>query len=74
EFQDFGLRFGNPDFVQYAQSYGAKGHRLESSDGLCRLIDEAFAAGGVHLIDTPLDYKDSHYILMEEVAQLSAKV
>src|SRR5206468_2114132 len=26
-FPDFGLEFGNPDFVAYAKSYGAKGWR-----------------------------------------------
>src|SRR5699024_7778462 len=25
---DYGLTFGNPDFVKYAESYGATGHRL----------------------------------------------
>ncbi len=74
KFQDFGLRFGNPDFVRYAESYGASGHRLVSADGLGDLIETAFKAGGVHLIDTPLNYADSHRILMEEVAQLSANV
>ena len=31
-FPDFGLTFGNPDFVKYAESYGAKGTRVESAD------------------------------------------
>ena len=31
-FPDFGLTFGNPDFVKYAESYGAKGSRVESTD------------------------------------------
>ena len=32
EFDDWGLEFGNPDFVKYAQSYGATGHRINSTD------------------------------------------
>ncbi|MEB6592736.1 thiamine pyrophosphate-dependent enzyme, partial [Pseudomonas asiatica] len=31
-FTDFGLDYGNPDFVKYAEAYGAKGHRVESAE------------------------------------------
>jgi acetolactate synthase-1/2/3 large subunit len=70
--EDFGLQFGNPDFVSYAQAYGASGHRVSAPGQLQDLINRAFAAGGVHLIDTPVDYSDSHRILLEEVPALSA--
>ena len=33
-FTDFGLSFGNPDFVKYAEAYGAKGRRVESAEAL----------------------------------------
>ena len=33
QFPDFGLTFGNPDFVKYAEAYGAKGSRVESDRG-----------------------------------------
>ncbi len=36
-FEDYGLKFGNPDFVAYAESYGAHGHRAESSEHLVRI-------------------------------------
>jgi acetolactate synthase-1/2/3 large subunit len=29
-FKDWGLTYGNPDFVKYAESYGAQGHRVEA--------------------------------------------
>lgn len=74
EFVDYGLEFGNPDFVRYAEAYGAKGHRLESAGELATLIERGFTEGGVHLIDTPIDYKDSHEILLHQVAELSAKI
>ena len=32
-FADWGLTYGNPDFVKYAESYGAHGHRVESAAG-----------------------------------------
>jgi len=53
---DWGLSFGNPDFVAYAQAHGAKGHRIKSADALAPLIEACFSAGGVHLIDAPIRY------------------
>ncbi len=41
-FADWGLTFGNPDFVKYAEAYGATGRRVESADSLV-----ANAGGGV---------------------------
>ena len=35
-FEDFGLTYGNPDFVKYAESYGARGHRVESAEAGAR--------------------------------------
>ncbi len=53
---DWGLDFGNPDFVVYAKAHGAKGHRTETANALAPLIDACFAEGGVHLIDVPISY------------------
>src|SRR5499427_941393 len=54
-FPDFGLTFGNPDFVRYAESYGAKGSRVTSVDGLLPTLEAAFKGGGVHLVDVAID-------------------
>src|SRR5699024_4490407 len=56
EFKDFGLDFGNPDFVLHAESYGARGHRLKEADKLDQLLERCFEEGGVHLVDVPVDY------------------
>ena len=45
-FCDFGLDYGNPDFVKYAESYGARGHRVESAGGLLPLMDECHRTPG----------------------------
>ena len=62
-FEDFGLDFGNPDFVAYARSYGAQGHRVERTDGLGPLIEGCFETGGVHVIDVPVDYSRNYELL-----------
>lgn len=70
-FDDFGLEFGNPDFVKYAQSYGATGHRVESAEDLLPTFERAFKAGGVHIVDLPVDYSENQKVLIDE---LEAKV
>lgn len=74
ELHDYGLDFQNPDFVAYAQAYGAQGHRVESTDGLAPLVEECFAAGGVHVIDIPVDYSLNDRILNREIRELSSRV
>jgi acetolactate synthase-1/2/3 large subunit len=72
-FPDFGLTFGNPDFVRYAESYGAKGHRVAATAELVPTLEAAFRAGGVHLIATPVDYSENTRVLVDELrAKLSA--
>jgi acetolactate synthase-1/2/3 large subunit len=71
EFPDFGMTFNNPDFVLYAEAYGAKGHRVAAVDDLEPTLDKAFRAGGVHLVCVPIDYSENTRVLVDE---LRAKV
>jgi acetolactate synthase I/II/III large subunit len=69
KFPDFGLTFGNPDFVKYAESYGAKGSRVESTDGLIPALESAFKGGGVHLVVVPIDYTENTRVLVDELRE-----
>ncbi len=62
-FDDFGLDFNNPDFVQYAESYGAIGHRPESDEEFRETLSNCLKSKGVHLIDLQIDYSLNHSIL-----------
>ena len=73
-FPNWGLDFGNPDFVKYAQSYGAHGHRVASAEGLAPLLERCYQAGGVHLVEAPMDYSENDRILNHEIKELSAKL
>lgn len=73
-FDDFGLDYGNPDFVQYAASYGAQGHRLESTASLVPLLEQCFNTPGVHLVEVPVDYTDNDRILNHEIKEKSRKI
>ena len=66
-FVDFGMSFGNPDFITYAMAYGIKGSRVESSDALAPALEKAFANGGMHLITVPVDYSENTRVLIDEL-------
>jgi acetolactate synthase-1/2/3 large subunit len=68
-FADFGMTFGNPDFVAYAQAYGAKGTRVGSVDELRPALEAAFAGGGVHLVVVPIDYSENKRVLVDELRE-----
>jgi len=70
-FPDFGLTFNNPDFVKYAESYGAKGSRVSSAAELIPTLEAAFKGAGVHLVVVPIDYSENKRVLVDE---LSTKV
>jgi len=70
-FADWGLTYDNPDFVKYAESYGAKGHRVESAEHLVELLAHCRDTPGVHLIDCPVDYSENDHILNHEIKERS---
>lgn len=74
KFPDFGLTFGNPDFVRYAEAYGAKGSRVTKVEDLVPVLEAAFAGGGVHLVDVPIDYSENTRVLVEELRNRSPDV
>ncbi len=54
--QSAGVNFGPVDFVKYAESFGAKGLRVNTPAELGAVLDEAFAADGPVVVDIPVDY------------------
>ena len=68
-FPEFGLDFGNPDFVRYAESYGATGLRIERTGQLEEALAAAFAAGGLHLIEVPIDYSENEAVFLAALKQ-----
>jgi len=61
--ENFGLDYTNPDFVKYAESYGAIGHRPNSDKDFEEILSKVINSDGVHLIDLPVDYSLNHSIL-----------
>ncbi len=73
-FEDWGLTYGNPDFVKYAEAYGASGHRVDSAASLPGLLESCLSTPGVHLIDCPIDYSENDRILNKEIKELSTAI
>jgi acetolactate synthase-1/2/3 large subunit len=55
----FGTRFGNPDWVKLAESYGAVGMKVNKGDKLQEILAEAFACNKPVVIDCPVDYTEN---------------
>lgn len=66
-FGDYGLDFGNPDFVTYAESYGASGHRITGSGELTERLQRCLNQGGVHLVEVPIDYRENERVFFHEL-------
>jgi len=62
-FENFGLDYKNPDFVKYAESYGAKGYRPVSDENFKEVFTNCLNTDGVHVIDLAVDYSLNHSIL-----------
>jgi acetolactate synthase I/II/III large subunit len=51
-----GTAFGNPDFVAYAESFGARGYRITAPGELLPTLQRALADDTVSVIACPVDY------------------
>jgi acetolactate synthase I/II/III large subunit len=69
QFPDFGMTFGNPDFVKYAESYAAKGTRVSNIGDFKDVLEKAFTHGGVHLVNVPIDYSENERVLVKELRE-----
>lgn len=73
-FQNFGMDMGNPDFVKYAESYGARGWRPKSVAEFREMLKQSLEMPGVDLIDLEIDYSDNDRVLNKEIKELSSKL
>ncbi len=53
------IDFKNPDLVKYAESFGAKGYRVEAAADLVPVLEQAVADDTVVVIDCPVDYSEN---------------
>lgn len=53
------IKFGNPDFVKYAESMGLKGYRVEAATDFVPILKQALADDRPAIIDCPVDYSEN---------------
>ena len=68
-FPAFGLAYGNPDFVKYAESYGAKGYRVTQMAEFGTLLAHCLGEKGVHVIEVPVDYSENVRVFTKELKE-----
>lgn len=72
--ENFSLDLGNPDFVKYAESYGAHGHRLEKTEDFIALLTTSLKTPGVHIIEVPIDYSENAKVFFEELQSKQCEI
>ena len=53
------VKFNNPDFVKYAESFGAVGFRITRTEDLLPTLNQALQLDTVVIIDCPVDYREN---------------
>ena len=53
------IKFGNPDFVKFAESMGLKGYRIQSCADFIPTLKAALAQDVPAVIDCPVDYREN---------------
>ncbi|MCI0582586.1 MAG: acetolactate synthase large subunit [Chloroflexi bacterium] len=66
----FAVEFGNPDFVDYARSFGIAGFRPVSADDLYPTLMKALEVEGPAVVEVPIDYREN-VRLTERLGSLS---
>ncbi len=73
-FGDFALDLGNPDFVKYAEAYGAVGMRVEAAHQLAPILQEAFGLVRPVLIECPIDYSENVKVWGQELDNIICEI
>ena len=67
------IEFTNPDFVKYAESFGAIGYRVEDVADLRPALERAIASDSVSIIECPVDYSENMK-LTERLGELVCRI
>ncbi len=57
--KSFGIQFSNPDFVRLAESFGAKGVKIERAEEFAPKLKNALEDGGIWVLDVKVDYSEN---------------
>ncbi len=57
--KSFGTQFSNPDFVKLAESFGAKGVKIERTEEFAPRLKDSLERGGIWIFDVEVDYSEN---------------
>ena len=63
-----GNDFTNPDFVKYAESFGANGYKVEKAEDFLKILKKALNQKTLCIIDVPVDFSEN-YELVKKLGQ-----
>lgn len=63
-----GNDFTNPDFVKYAESFGAKGYKISKAEEFLKILKKALSEKTISIIDVPVDFSEN-YELVKKLGQ-----
>jgi len=73
-FRNFGLDYSNPDFVRYAEAYGAVGMKVKRGDSLSELLRKALLLRRPVLLECPIDYSVNYETFSKEIENLVCEI
>lgn len=73
-YKDFGLDYKNPDFVEYAKSYGANGIKVKKGDDLSKVLKKAFSMNKLTVVECPIDYSVNYDVFSKELENIVCPV
>ncbi|MCA9320711.1 MAG: acetolactate synthase large subunit [Planctomycetes bacterium] len=68
------VKFGNPDFLLQAESYGAQGVRIKAANELLPALERALSFDGITIIECPVDYSENLKLSSRLLAASSTKL
>ena len=74
KFKNFGLDICNPNFVKYAESYGAKGLKVNKGEDLRDVLKKAFSLNTVVIVECPVDYSINYEVFSKELSNLVCEI
>ncbi|MGO9377473.1 MAG: acetolactate synthase large subunit [Dissulfurispiraceae bacterium] len=74
DFASFALDYSNPNFVRYAESFGAVGMKVNEGDDLAELLRKAFAMKRLVLIECPIDYSPNYETFSKELSNIVCEI
>ncbi|MDP2587022.1 MAG: acetolactate synthase large subunit [Candidatus Komeilibacteria bacterium] len=69
-YKNYGLEFSNPNFVKYAEAYGAKGYKIKRAADFSVILKKCLKLKGVKLIDCPIDYSENELVFNKELKEI----